>query len=327
MKENALIRKHMDEFIAFRSHRGYRASANQDALSAFARHLSAQGIHELSIIDPNFMSHYASLLLESRAPGTVNRHMGTLRSFFQYLERMDLSHSNPLEEWKRFKELYFCPYVFSDAEIDRILKSLAEDAGSTKSLRQFSQRLSYHCMITILARCGLRLSEVCRLRLKDVCFREKTLSIEKTKFRKDRRIPVSNHVIHEIKNYLKIRAHFEAASQSEYVFLRQWGSNRHLGNHELGKPFLAKVRELGIWRPVKIEGNTVFGSPTPHSLRHAFAVRTIRRWQALGLSIDQIADTLTTYMGHTHFSSTQAYLKILAHKPGLLIFQKGYREQ
>ena len=82
---------------------------------------------------------------------------------------------------------------------------------------------------------------------------------------------------------------------------------------------------MGIYRKATLRGDTVFGSPSPHSLRHAFAVRTVRRWQKEGRSIDQIADTLMTYMGHVSLKATQVYLKALSLDPGILISSRSLR--
>jgi integrase len=73
------------------------------------------------------------------------------------------------------------------------------------------------------------------------------------------------------------------------------------------------------------QSRAAFFQAEDDTLRHAFAVRTVRRWQAIGLPINQIADTLATYMGHAEFASTQVYLKALSRGPGDLIFTSSRR--
>ena len=84
-------------------------------------------------------------------------------------------------------------------------------------------------------------------------------------------------------NYMEVRKLHRVSGESEYLFLSLKENGGHYLRHTLEQQFREKMHELGIWRESYTRGDTVFGSPTPHSLRHAFAVRTIRRWQAMGL--------------------------------------------
>jgi integrase/recombinase XerD len=232
---------------------------------------------------------------------------------------MNLCEFNPLSDRIGFRGLYFSPYVFSNDEVKRVLQSFSADTSKCKSWGYFLPRLSRYCVFLIIAHCGLRISEACRLRVKDIRVKEGALWIEKTKFRKDRMIPISRVVMREIQNYIEVRNHHPKSSTAEYLFLNHKGSP--YSRKTLGHFFHLKMRELRIYRSPFIRGTTVFGSPSPHSLRHSFAVRTVRQWQANNFPIDQISDTLATYMGHSAFSYTQVYLKTLSTEPGILIFK------
>lgn len=308
----SFIREHAPGYLAFRTRHGYRSEHEATSLRAFDRFVTDKKIAALSEIDSNLVLEYGTLLLQSIKPQTVNLRLGVLSHFFQYLERMDLCTSNPFADRVGFKALKFCPYVFSDAEVERILDLYADDVGRGESIRDVVSRLGRHCLLTIIAHCGLRGSEGCKLKVSDIDFQERTIFIENTKFRKDRKIPVSYFILDEIKNYMEARRLHPAYEASNYLFPGSKIKNSHYRLSSLEKPFAEKMRELGIWRKRTLRGDTVFGSATIHSFRHAFAVRTIRRWQRLGLPIDSIADTLSTYMGHVEFSSTQIYLKALS---------------
>ena len=68
--------------------------------------------------------------------------------------------------------------------------------------------------------------------------------------------------------------------QNPYVLVskRQKGLNAS----RLRFVFHRAVNDIGIDRPRQVIGHTVFGSPTPHSLRHSFAVNTLKRIQERG---------------------------------------------
>ncbi len=65
--------------------------------------------------------------------------------------------------------------------------------------------LSYYMAVVLLARCGLRISEPLRLKLNHYRFEDKTIYIDKTKFKKARLIPLPQSVAIEIENYLAVR--------------------------------------------------------------------------------------------------------------------------
>ena len=58
-------------------------------------------------------------------------------------------------------------------------------------------------------------------------------------------------------------------------------------------------------------GNTVFSSPTPHSLRHSFAVNTLKCVKERGRSAQNALPVLAAYMGHSEYKHTIKYLKFL----------------
>lgn len=316
---DSFLHEQIEGYLHFRRGLGYRAIQDHFQLRIFEREVVQHGLKNLSEIDSTFIMRLSHEHLKSKMPQTVNRHLGVLSNLFQYLQRLNACETNPLSDRAGFPSLYFSPYVFSDNEIKRILEGFAVDTANCPGWGHFMPRLSRYCAFTLIARCGLRISESCQLRMKDFSPSEGTIFIEKTKFRKDRKIPIPKSVVQEMVNYVEVRKHHHLSKESQAFFITAKG--RPYSRKTLGHFFRLKVQELGIYRSSFVRGNTIFGSPSPHSLRHSFAVRTIRRWQALGLPIDQISDTLATYMGHVNFCYTLEYLKALSSEPGILIFK------
>ena len=48
--------------------------------------------------------------------------------------------------------------------------------------------------------------------------------------------------------------------------------------------------------------------PTPHQLRHSFAVRTLVEWQRCGVRVEDHMAVLSTYLGHVSPADTYWYL-------------------
>ena len=81
--------------------------------------------------------------------------------------------------------------------------------------------------------------------------------------------------------------------------------------HTARKYFHRAVAEIGISRPKKVVGNMTFGHPRPHSLRHSFAVNTLRDVRRRGRSAQNALPILAAYLGHTDWRYTMKYLKVI----------------
>ncbi len=86
------------------------------------------------------------------------------------------------------------------------------------------------------------------------------------------------------------------------------------------------VNAIGIHSPQKIIGNCKFGSPTCHSLRHSFAINTLKRVKQTEKSPQDALPYLAAYMGHKKYQSTSVYLKSVDadHRKKLYDFSHKY---
>jgi integrase len=148
-----------------------------------------------------------------------------------------------------------------------------------------------------------------RLLFKHYRAEERTLYIEKTKFKKDRLIPVPKSVALQIENYLSVRNAFAGTNQNAYLLLGY--RQEKLRGHQIYRAFKQAVKDIGLDQPRRIVGTTNFSAPTPHSLRHSFAVNTLKRIKQKGKSPQNALPVLAAYMGHSEYRYTTKYLKVL----------------
>jgi integrase/recombinase XerD len=136
-------------------------------------------------------------------------------------------------------------------------------------------------------------------------------------------IPVPKDVLEQIENYLAARNAISPDDQNPYLLSgrKLWP----LRDYHIRPIFHQAVKDIGLKQSKKIMGNITFGGPTPHSLRHAFAINTLNQIKAWGRSPQQALPVLATYMGHRKYQYTGAYLKIKDAKdlPGLIAFTKS----
>jgi site-specific recombinase XerD len=124
----------------------------------------------------------------------------------------------------------------------------------------------------------------------------------------------------EIEKYLKMRNPINRKKKNPHLLVSQ--NQKPLSANHIYSVFHQAVKDIGIQETkLKIE-NVTFGSPTPHCLRHSFAVNTLNSIKERGESIWDALPILAIYMGHRRICSTTRYLTVLSagHRQDLFDF-------
>jgi site-specific recombinase XerD len=305
-KLNSFLAKDIEAFISFRKKLGYRSEANKirNFFSAFDHYISKKDAN-WNDLTPAFLLEFRSQL--SLEPQSVNKIMGALRVFFDYLVRVDRTAQNPLQDITDLKRNAYIPYIFSNEQVDELLNAIQINIQSHNE-SNFLTDLAVFTIISLIARCGLRISEP--LKLKDEHYRrnEATIYIKNTKFGKDRLIPVPQAVASLINNFISVRNSILHRNKCDNIFTSIHGE---ITDYYINKKFHAALQGLNIDRsPKKFPGIT-FGNPTVHSFRHAFAVNTLKNACAKGKNPENVLPVLSAYMGHTEYKYTALYLKVI----------------
>ena len=318
--------KHFESFLApklqqyadYRQVLGYAKKCIKPPLLAFDRYLIEQNA-SWGQLQPAFFLQLRVKI--SDHPNTVNTILSALRSFFQFLVRQEICENNPLKDIPPLPERYFVPFVFSPAQTERLLQAASQNIRKTP--KYFLTDMAIYLAIVLLARCGMRINEPLRMHRDQYYRQDGTVYIEKTKFRKDRLIPVPKIALTQIENYLAVRTTLRADDQNTFLLAAR--KQRQLRGRQVRDAFHQAVKDIRINQPKQIIGNITFGKPLPHSLRHAFAINTLNQIKARGNCPQQALPVLATYMGHRKYQYTAAYLKVKDAKdiPGLIAFTKS----
>ncbi len=94
-------------------------------------------------------------------------------------------------------------------------------------------------------------------------------------------------------------------------FLLAGTKQKGASDEGIRRVFRRAVKAIGLDQPRQVIGHTNFSAPTVHSLRHAFAVNTLKSIQARGKSPQNALPVLATYMGHCEYKYTVRYLKMI----------------
>jgi len=245
--------------------------------------------------------------------------------FFNFLIRKDLIQDNPLQEIAQLPKNQIVPFIFSPEETDLLINGVIKLMRRRERfyLGDFSAYISFLLMI----RCGLRISETLNLLKANYMPEERTIYIEKTKFKKDRLIPIPKAVAAEINNLIDVRRLFFDKEDNPLLLVKR-DQTKILKNY-MDLMFKKVIKYISLDQPRKVIGTTNFCGPSHHSLRHSFAVNTLKRIKLQGKSPQNALPVLATYMGHSEYRYTTKYLKVLdaEHRRQMFDFSMSMHEE
>ncbi len=311
----------LEQFLSYRKSLGYTARTLRSLLLGFDRH-ACEKKASLEDLTPAFFLEMKKSFRDS--PQTFNHRLPAMRGFFHHLVRRRIADENPLSHIEPYRERAFFPFVFSPGQVEELLEAARNAIRRTETF--FFRDFTAYMAILLYARCAMRLSEPLRLGTGHYAPDEATVYIEKTKFSKDRLIPVPKILAGEMDNYLNLR---KSLITGPNPHLLPGNGDRALPKRDIYRMFHAAVREIGLEQPRRVMAGTTFGHPTPHCLRHSFAINTLKRIRDRGGSPQQALPVLSAYLGHRKYRYTAVYLKVLdaEHRQGLVDFAIGRQEE
>lgn len=301
-KFESFLAGRLDEFIQYRQELGYVNKSLASQLRVLDYYLR-DNARVWADLTPAFFLEFRDRI--KGVPATVNNVILTTRNFFDYLHRIGYCEYNPVQDLPIKTENAFIPFIFSPEQVDHLLQAVQGQLRRTQE-KHFLVDMGIYMALLLQARCGLRISEPLNLGFEHYDPLQGTIYIQKTKFHKDRLIPVPCEIQKELDNYLSLRK--SLCSTGSYLLP---GLRQGLRTNQVYPIFYRALREMGIHAPRKIIANMVFGSPTPHSLRHSFAVNTLKAARGRGQDPQAVLPVLSAYMGHSKYRYTALYLKVM----------------
>lgn len=208
------------------------------------------------------------------------RLLSALRSFYRYLVREGICHTDPTALIDMPKLGQPLPKTLSEQDVEALLA--APNTEDSIGLRD-------KAMLEVLYACGLRVTELVSLTLEQINLRQGVL---KTfgKGRKERLVPLGEEAIIWVEQYLRqARGLILSGKMSDVLF----PSNR--GDMMTRQTFWHRIKHhaqvAGITKPL-----------SPHTLRHAFATHLLNHGADLRV--------VQMLLGHSDLSTTQIYTHV-----------------
>ncbi|MDG2492115.1 MAG: tyrosine-type recombinase/integrase [Flavobacteriaceae bacterium] len=222
-------------------------------------------------------SWVVSLVEAGKTNRTVNRKISVLRSYYNFLLRLETIKVSPLRKHVPLKQSKKVHIPFSEKEIEQLF----EENHFEDSYKGILQKT----IIEILYSTGIRRAELISLKMNDLSFDSKTIRVV-GKRNKERIIPMMNSLELSLKNYIvaaKLNIMYESKS-----FLLQT---------EKGKILPVNFVYKTVNDYIGLVSTKVKRSP--HMLRHSFATHLLNK----GANLNAVKDLL----GHASLAATQVY--------------------
>lgn len=224
---------------------------------------------------PHLRSWIVELMEAGIAPGSINRKIATLKSYYKFLLGREYISTNPTGRLKPLKSEKRLPSFVRENE----MVTLLDQVQFSKDFYGQRDRL----ILELLYATGMRLSEL--INLKDLDINEYQSSIKVLgKRNKERLIPTSDFLVKLLRSYREMRA--ETFGKTEFLLVTDNGD---------------KLYPMMVYRTVKkyLEQVTTISKKSPHVLRHTFATHLLNK----GAELNAVKDLL----GHTSLAATQVY--------------------
>lgn len=243
--------KDVEEFLAFIGAQELTAHT----IDQFASHLLCRGVKE----------------------PTARRKIMSIRCFCHHLISLGELKRDILEAIPQFRKGRTIPDALDSSDINKLISTLLSNrtsAGTNNVCRNVA-------IVLILARSGLRVSELCNLNLKDINPNRRTIRV-RGKGGRDRIVPTTQECIDAIDEYVVTHR----SSHTNAIFVREDGER--ITRRNVSDMLMNLSRRAGIKHT------------TPHTLRRTCATMLMNN----GMDVELVQ----TLLGHQHISTTQAYL-------------------
>lgn len=280
-----MIAQAVESYLRVRRACGFELKCQGSLLQSFATFSHERGKHRVC---SDVAIEWAGLAesVDQRA-----RRLGEVIRFARYIRAEDPSHELPPPVFGSEKRPRPIPYIFSREDIQRLVQAASESGYRTL------RRKTYSTLFALLACTGLRVSEAIRLRFEDIT--ADGLMIRCSKFRKSRLVPLHETVQAGIERYLEHRCPYAPFDDHVFVSLRR----KPLRINDVDTAFQTAVDRIGLQQGLGLP------HPTPHSLRHTFAVRALETCPDGRDHITKHMLALSTYLGHGKVCHTYWYLE------------------
>lgn len=274
---------YLSEFISYltleKKYSAHTVKAYQNDIQEFKNFCGSNyEIEDIDTVEYVLIRHWIVELSEKQIDNrTINRKISSLKAYFKFLQKIDVTTVSPLSMHRALKTAKKIELPFSELEMEKVLSEI-EYADDFEGARD-------ELLIHVLYVTGMRRAEVISLKVSDVDFANMTIKVL-GKRNKERLVPMLLETKEKFKIYLDNRKDLKKINDGSYMFLTLSGN---------------KLYETLVYRLIKKYFREVSSKvkTSPHILRHTFATHLLNK----GADLNAVKELL----GHSSLASTQVY--------------------
>lgn len=320
LKFRSFLAEPMLDYLDYLDHLGFSTVMQAHNLKRIDGFLIANQIQDFKQLNAPLIVQFVHANKGRVKAHTLRLWRHTFHGLCRYLIRQGQLSENPVAGISIPKGQPYRPYVFSHEELRLFFDFLKSQMQQATDPQKYFRALSRYTFYHLLYACGLRVSEATALTRAAYSPEQATLFIERSKFLKDRLIPISQKVCSNLDHLLATRERLFGVAPEGFLFL--FLPERRPYNRRWASVHFRKVlKRLGIYRAEEFRCGCYHGTPHLHELRRAFAVHRLLKWYRDQADVDAKLPLLATYMGHGFFGHTKTYLTLTRQ----LLAEAGHR--
>jgi len=222
------------------------------------------------------LKYLASLRRKGLKESTIQRRRSALSTWFAYLQDQGKRDDHPARNLPKVRKSRPLPKLMNEQDVEALLD--APDISTPTGIRD-------RCMLEMLYATGLRVSELVNLQLAHV---DRAAGLVRVigKGNKERLTPFGEEAAHWIRQWLRVRPNEPATP-----FLFPGRAGRAMSRQNLWLRLKAYAKLAGI-----------SPTPSPHTLRHAFATHLLNHGADLR--------AVQMLLGHANITTTEIYTHV-----------------
>lgn len=212
-------------------------------------------------------------------PSSINRHLSSLRSFYNFLLNKGVIDTNPFKLVSGPKKALKLPNYMKYSEFEIMISSCGDDPLGIRN----------QALLELLLATGARIGELIKIKEEDIDFTNKEIKVL-GKGNKERICYFNEHASSSLKKYLnESRPILLKNKTSKYLFIN------HIGGNLTDRGVRAILDSI-------IKKSSLSSKITPHTFRHTFATMLLNE----GCDLKSVQELL----GHVNLSTTSIYTHI-----------------
>jgi len=240
-------------------------------------------------IDKQVVREYLGWLDERYKPRSIKRKLGTLKSFFSFLEQEDLIDSSPFRKLRlRLERAKSLPRTLSVASVTKLLQcAYSYRSEASVASRAYQEATRDIAVLETLFSTGVRVSELCNLKVPDVDLNHRQILVM-GKGKRERVIPLCDSAtLRALKDY---RGRYEDYLKLDSMFFLN--RDKHPLSDQSVRQIIKKYQKRAC----------IPEDVTPHMFRHTIATLLLEN----GVDIRNIQ----TLLGHSSLAVTEIYTHV-----------------